>query len=191
MSNLATQFTVIMAGLRAAVANHTDRRRVCAALYIALWNRVGRIATRVETLFARWQAGTLPQLRPPRPSRAGTPATPSPEPYIPRGRAWLVAVVGYHAAGHASQIQNLLSQPEFTEFLIAVPRAGRILRPLCHTLGIPAATFPALALPARPPRPRKPRPPTFRHENPYPVGFRRLGSGPMPVRRRHQKFSPA
>ncbi|MCC7283005.1 MAG: hypothetical protein IT556_11525, partial [Acetobacteraceae bacterium] len=52
--------------------------------------------------------------------------------------------------------ETLLATPEATEFLTAVPQAGRILRPLCRMLGL---TPPAcLRLPERPRPPhQKPR----------------------------------
>ena len=86
----------------------------------------------------------------------GTPQTPKPR--FPQGLAWLVVIVARDAAASGSQLQHLLTHPEFTEFLAAVPQAGRILRPLCRMLGL-VPLSPPLALPARPARPRPPRPP--------------------------------
>ncbi|CAG4923437.1 unnamed protein product [Acidocella sp. C78] len=57
------------------------------------------------------------------------------------------------AASLAPQLRALLDAPDAHAFIAATPAAGRILRPLCHTLGIRPP--PLLALP---PRPRKPRP---------------------------------
>ena len=133
MLTLATRFVAILAGLRAAIANHTVKDRPREALFVLAWTRIGRMANRFQALFARWQAGTLPA---PRPSRAGQPRASRPHPRLPRGRAWVVAHVGYQAANHASQLQHLLADPDMAAFLQAVPQAGRILRPLCHVLGI-------------------------------------------------------
>ena len=160
MSIIAIQFATILAGLRAAVANssalgsanpaHAERVRARTALLVLVWGRIGRMANRFETLFARWRAGTLPK---PRPSRAGAPTTPRETARYPAGRAWLVHVVGYEAAGPASQLQHLLAHPDMAEFLHAAPQAGRILRPLCHMLGIDPPLEPSR------PRARQTRPP--------------------------------
>ena len=174
MPNVAILFSTILTGLRAAVANssalrsvnpaHAERVRARTALLVFVWGRIGRMANRFDNLFARWRASTLPNrtLAKPRPSRAGQPTTPHERSKIPAGRAWLVGVVGYEAAGRASQLQHLLAHPDMAEFLHAAPQAGRILRPLCHMLGIdpPAgiATPPARSPPA-PSRPAPSRPP--------------------------------
>ena len=134
METLATRFRVIMDGLRAAIGMHVARDRTREAVFALLWHRIGRMTRRFEALFTRWQAGKLPK---PRPSRAGQPRTPrAPSPRLPRGRTWVVAQIGYHAAGRASQLQHLLADPDMAEFLHAAPQAGRLLRPLCHILGI-------------------------------------------------------
>ena len=171
METPATRFCAILRDLRAVIAAHMARDPLRVPLFTLLWTRIGRTARRFETLFAKWQAGRLPI---PRPSRAGQPRrSRDPQPGLPRGRAWVVAQIGYHAAGHASQLQHLLADPDMAEFLRAVPQAGRILRPLSHMLGID--TPPSLRLPARPARPRPaparpaPRPPM---RPIYPVGFR-------------------
>jgi hypothetical protein len=148
MPTLATRFSLILAGLRAAIAPVAARDRARTALLVLLWGRLARSATRFERLFARWREGTLPK---PRPSRAGQPTTRQPHPHLPANPAWLVAMAR-ETAPMASQLQHLLAHPDITEFLAAAPQAGRILRPLCHMLGIPRP-------PALPPPPRK-RPPT-------------------------------
>ena len=174
MSTIATRFREILTGLRAAIGMHLDKDRARDAIFVLVWHRIGRMANRFDALFAKWQAGTLPKPRPSRPGRTGKPR--DPQLRLPQGRVWLVAAVGYHAAGRAGQLQHLFTDPDFDKFLQAVPQAGRILRPLCHMLGIdPPAP---LRLPPRPRTvaPRKPRPPKappLQPEHPiYPVGFR-------------------
>ena len=162
MPTIASLFSTILAGLRAAVANssalksanpaHAERARARSALLVLVWGRIGRMANRFEALFARWRAGTLPKFRS---SRAGAPTTPREKSRFPAGRAWLVHVVGYEAAGRASQLQHLLARPDMAEFLQAAPQAGRILRPLCHMLGID----PPLAAPPLEPQQPQPRGP--------------------------------
>ena len=174
MQSIATRFREILTGLRAAIGMHLDKDRSRETLFALVWNHIGRMANRFDALFSKWQAGTLPK---PRPSRAGQPRKPRDlQPRIPRGRTWLVAQVGYHAAGRASQLQHLFTDPDFANFLQAAPQAGRILRPLCHMLGIDAP--PPLRLPPRPrtATPRTPRPRSATAAPPmhpiYPVGFR-------------------
>ena len=58
----------------------------------------------------------------------------------------------------ASQLNHLIESPDFKDFLAAAPQAARLLRPLCHILGI----APHLALPIRP------RPPRIRPPHPAP-----------------------
>ena len=196
MPTLAAVFSIILSGLRAAVANssalrslnpaHAERVRARTAMLVLVWGRIGRMANRFEKLFARWRANTLPNrtLPRPRPARASEPATPRKNPGWPTGRAWLVHVVGYEAAGRASQLQHLLAHPDMAAFLHAAPQAGRILRPLCHMLGIAPPLAPAPLEPQPPPtrRPaRKPRAPAVTP----PAGSRPPGSQP-PLR-----FSPA
>ena len=79
-----------------------------------------------------------------------------PQPRLPRAHAWLIRQVQPTAIGYG-HLHAIFDDPDFAAFLAAVPRAARILRPLCTALGfIPPA---ALRLPPRPPRPRRPAPP--------------------------------
>ena len=76
----------------------------------------------------------------------------------PRRFGWLVALGGYHAAGHGSQLRALLDRPEMVALLAASPAAGRALRPLCRALGIEASVYrPGFVPKVRVPRVRKPR----------------------------------
>ena len=68
MPTIATLFSTIIAGLRAAVANssalrsmnpdHAERVRARTAMLVLVWGRIGRMANRFEALFARWRANT-------------------------------------------------------------------------------------------------------------------------------------
>jgi hypothetical protein len=133
MPTLATCFSLILAGLRAAIAPVAARNLARTTLLVLLWGRLARMATRFERLFARWRAGTLPK---PRPARAGQPTAWQPHPHLPANPAWLVAMVR-ETAPMASQLQHLLAHPDIADFLAAAPQAGRILRPLCHMLAVP------------------------------------------------------
>lgn len=159
-----------------------------------LHDRITRARNRLLRLFARIGAGTYPLPRAPRPNhrpidlpadaprRAGGP----PAPYLPRRRGWVIHVLGYHAAGFASQLQHLLDDPATRALLDTAPphaqaAAGRALRPLGRLLGLTlAATLqppppPAKPRPARPPRP-KPAPlppllPFYPQRRPRPMPF--------------------
>ena len=183
MSSLPATLTLILSGLRTAIGAFMARRgqtpgvvwlgahayvpvvapltpaeRILAAIptetWTLLWTRIGRIATRFHALYESWRAGTLPK---PRAARPGRPARP-PAPRLPTRQTWVVAAIGYQAAGRASQLNALMAEPEFTDFIAAVPRAGRILRPLCRILGIPLPPSWHLPAKATPPRPARSRP---------------------------------
>ena len=184
METLATLFSAILTGMRAALAPHVDRDRTRTPILILAMNRINRAAQRFQALFTRWQSNTLPT---PRPARAARASEPRPKPYFPTGRAWLAGATDHHVRGRASQLQHLLAHPDMAEFLAAAPQAGRILRPLCHMLGV---TMPAiLQLPpeARRPKPARPKPaplppllPLYPQRRPRPMPFMNFSkkSGP-------------
>jgi hypothetical protein len=159
---LARQVGLVLGGLCTAIVKGTAGQTLLRALIDLAWMRVNRTRHRLERLLARVAAGWLPcpvalraPARPadpsaPRRTRVCAPALGR----LPRARAWLVRVAGYHAAGSGSQLEHLLTDPVMAEFLAAVPSAARMLRPLCRTLGIspPVLGFP----PPPPPRPAKP-----------------------------------
>ena len=115
-----------------------------------LTNRLARIAARFTALFARWKTNTLPA---PRPSQAGRPYTAKPIPRLPAQRGWVNARVPA-SAPCAGMLEALLHDPELPKFLEQAPQAGRLLRPLCHAIGLPEPTWLK-----RPPRPKPIRPP--------------------------------
>jgi hypothetical protein len=80
------------------------------------------------------------------------------------------------AAVFRSQLEYLLADPEMTALLAEVPQAGRILRPLCHMLGI--APGPALRL-ARRQRPA-PAPSMSASGHPAVSGRSAVPGGPPP-----------
>ena len=126
-------FFNLLSRLQAAIAVVAARERALTVLLVAVWGRIGRVRTRLERLIGLWRAGMLPV---PRKSRAGEVRTsvrvPSVIPPVP---AWLVVAVR-EAAPIGAQLEHLLSQAEWVEFLAAVPQAERILRPLCRMLGV-------------------------------------------------------
>ena len=127
-------------------------------LPIPLWNHflrhILRVAQRFQSLHEAWRAGTLKPLRPKRPPAATRPKPPGASPRLrfPRAHGWVNHRVR-EAASSAGMLHMLLQDEEARAFVAAVPRAGRLLRPLCAALGIAQPDWLRL-----PPRPRMPRP---------------------------------
>lgn len=117
-----------------------------------LTRRITRLAERFRRLVQHWQAGTLPRLRPGRPPRP----TPRPAaPALPRERGWINKRLP-GTAPCAGLLDAMLQAPALRDFAAEVPRAGRLLRPICHALAIEHPAW--LKLPPRP-APRRPSPP--------------------------------
>lgn len=135
--------------------------RLAPALWRLFHARLSRSVERFQALYAAWTAGTL---KPPRPSRPRTrkpnptPTDPPAEPplRLPRGFAWL-NLRAEETVPSAGMLHMLVHDEETQRFVAEVPRAGRLLRPLCQALGVRPP--PCLTLPPRPrkPRPRRPR----------------------------------
>ena len=167
METLAAHFTYVITSLRAVIAAVAAKNHARNPLLMALWSRVGRMSQRFERLYARWQAGTLPN---PRPSRAGQPRAGKPREKspFPTKRAWLLATTRETAAAHG-QLAHFLTQPGLADFLAAVPQAARILRPLCQMLGNACPMLGTRdANEPRPPRARSIRAPKLRTPKPRP-----------------------
>ena len=83
-----------------------------------------------------------------------------------------MALLGYEAAGYASQLTALLAEAGAAELLAQAPTAGRILRPISRMLGSGA-----YALRSRPvrPAPVAAKPPKEEFFPPGPLAFRSLG----------------
>ena len=156
MLSLNDHLSHIVAVIRAAIGlliAPVPARESHGLMVQALFNRVGRAARLFARLYDLWRAGRLPT---PRPSRARTPKPqPAPaRPPIPRGKGWFMAAGQHHAGLAHHHLAEFMARPDLPEFLAAVPRAGRHLRPLCRLLAVPQPAFLAL-----PPRPRSKRPP--------------------------------
>ncbi len=112
-----------------------------------------RTFVRFTRLIARVEAGTL---TPPKPrakrARAETPRK-TPRLRLPRGKAWVIRALPWRAITQATDLTTLLARPEVAAIVTAHPQAQRLLRPLCHMLGIAP-----ICVPKRPPHPPKPRP---------------------------------
>ncbi len=189
METLATLLTAVLKGMRLALGPYVNSAQT-PVLRLA-YDRIARAATRFQALFTRWQTNTLPTTR----NRPAQSRQRAPKPYFPAGRAWLAGSTDHHVRGRASQLEHLLSHPDMPKFLAAAPQAGKILRPLCHMLGI---TMPPTLLPSpRPPRqepeggtPRQPKPPKpklppllplYPQRRPRPLPFMNFSKKPPPV----------
>ncbi len=136
------RFALILGALCRAVAARGADKRGCGGLaagpvLVLLWTRLRRMATRFAALAARVRAGTLPSPAPAGYRAASRPASPPPH-RLPRGFGWLIRLAP-EAACHGSQLRHLLSDPEFSALVSAAPALRRVLRPLCHMLGIEPA----------------------------------------------------
>ncbi len=125
------------------------RFRILGPVTVPLWSHISRARQRLARLFANLAAGRLPRVR----ARCvATPRKGGPRRNdIPRGRSWLVNVIGYEAAGFREQLASVLRDPAAPATLAASPGAARTIRALCHLLGV---TLPDALRP--PPSTRKP-----------------------------------
>ena len=111
---------------------------VLGAYTIPVWARISRARQRLTRLLANFAAGRLPRPHTPQPGKKGGPP---PALYIPQSYAWLVARIGYRAAGFGAKIDYLLREPETQALLATAPPEflksfGRTLRPLCRLLAV-------------------------------------------------------
>jgi hypothetical protein len=179
--------------LRWIMAPHGDLPLLPGPVWTLLWLRLQRLNNRLTRLYERWQAGTLPTPRPKttRPKSARKPAPQVPElpapgmplvdapARLPRARGWITRRIP-EAGPSAGWLEYLLQQPHTQDFVQAAPQAARLLRPLCHGLGIDQPAW--LKRPPRPRPPRKPRTPRPRPARPLPLTHPELGLQPYVIR---------
>lgn len=170
---VAVRLGIILRALAGLVARAFLRDPRHVALIIPLHGYITRTIRRFEAALAR----TAPYPpRPPRPRTARQSITRIS--VLPRRRGWLVETLRHEAAGYGSQLAYLLNEPETARLLAAAPHAARVLRPICHLLGIrPAALQPPTAAPSHAPAPRparaRPRP-----QRPEPYTLPAIRTGP-------------
>ncbi len=150
-AHLASAIGLLCQGLTASLPGNLGK----AAVILAAWSRLRRLLARFAALVAAVEAGRISvRRRTTAGRRRPRPATPlaTPPVRLPGGSGWLLrlAPVLDTRIGR-SQVESLLGAPEFGALLAQAPQAGRILRPLCHMLGI--ETPAALRLPVRRRRP--------------------------------------
>ena len=124
-------FLLLLTHIKATIAARAARHPALTVLFVALYARVARMGTRMERLFARWQAGITPKARGPRaPRTARVRATPD----YPTHPDWLL-MHAREAASFGGQLAHMIEHPDFARFVAEVPQAGRVLRPLLRMLG--------------------------------------------------------
>ncbi len=125
-----------------------------APLVPLAWNRLRRLLARFAALVACIEAGRNLARR--APAAAGARSRPDlPSLRLPADRGWLLRLApALDTRLGRGWVEALVSDPDFALLLEAAPRAGRILRPLCHALAIELP--PPLRLPARPRKQRRP-----------------------------------
>jgi len=126
---LARRFGVILAAMLMVVARRFVREPRLILLNVPVWRWLSQAIWR----FAR--ALTRPVVV--RASRAGRVmgARTARQP-LPGARGWLLRELGWEIAVYRSQLEDLLAEPDMRAALVAMPGAGRVLRPLCRMLGV-------------------------------------------------------
>ncbi|MBV8094379.1 MAG: hypothetical protein JO110_14375 [Acetobacteraceae bacterium] len=174
-TGLSDRLALIIGALRGVIAAHMAKDRSAVEVLFLAWTRLGRLASRFESLVAAVRSGGLSSVRATREGSAADLELPRleglPQPFrLPSGFGWLLPLVPGSAA-YAGQVEHLLADPEMAALLAGAPQAGRILRPLCRMLGIrpgpellpPAPTPPPSPVPAEA---NGPGPASVRYERP-------------------------
>lgn len=164
---LGHRLSAILMALQPLIARHLFRHPSIPQHVIApLHNRITRYAGRLARLIALYDAGRLPTPRERgRGAQPATARTRQPLP-IPRRRGWMLAAMGWRVAHLPPLLESLLAMPEAAGFLAASPAAGRMLRPMCHMLGVDA---PLLRRPRAPRGQRRIPPPATARPAPTPM----------------------
>ncbi len=172
---------------------------------VAAWQRVKGFERRFSALYAQWKAGTLAKARAPLRSSAVKrldrgergeaqsegktslgeidAARLRPMSLLPRGFAWLQKILPLSAGTLASMLGPLVHEhPEMKAFVAEVPRAGRLLRPICSMVGLRVPEW--LALPRRKSTSRRPAGSSLGSRPRTVAGPPRSGGGDVKRRRR-------
>ena len=144
-------FALILSGLWSAIAPWGPKAGADQPIVAQAMKRVNRLRLRFLALVAAFRAG---RLRPPRPARHGGGAKGKRPKSVrlPSKFGWMLRY-GSEVACRRSQLEHwLTTNPGAAAFIAEVPQSRRILRPLCHMLGIELPE--ALRLLPRPKRKR-------------------------------------
>ncbi|MCU4160256.1 hypothetical protein AiwAL_09050 [Acidiphilium sp. AL] len=172
MNTPSARFAGIIEYLCQAVAARGVKGAFASPLLtLLLWNRLRFIAARFKAIASAPRYATPPRrrarTRPPAPPREpepapapSEPASPEPEALrLPRRFAWLLAPLPESRTA-ASQLRFFLGDPRVAAMIEADPRFGRLLRPLCHSLGIRPPPCLCIARSPNPSEPAAPEPRT-------------------------------
>ncbi len=155
----ADSFALIIESLCKVIGRRGDWRLGPACLpgqlLVHIWNRLHGIARRFRERITRNAANPIPAPPRLRKQRPGRPRKPDP---LPRHYAWLLRLIQETAFG-GSQFCHFLTDPEVATLLAQDPQLRRILRPLCHILGVRRDQVPSLYPPIPPKQPQPPAPP--------------------------------
>ena len=163
-SPLADRFAWMIEWFSRMMGSEGHARRLHGPTAVAAWSRYRRLGQRFTALVVAWKAGTLPPVRPARPrppsTRVAQPRPPGPPPW---GRNWLRKLFPDTAGQFAGNLHQVMhTDPELPDLAAATPQAGRMLRPMCWSVGLKPPPYLQLPRRPRPPRARpapKPKPP--------------------------------
>ena len=116
------------------------------------WRRMRRLNRRFARIVAAWHAGTLPTAAGPRRARKRPAAPRAPDPL--RGHGWVYHNIANSFLRAWDLEEMLASDPDLQTLVAEAPRAGGVLRSLCHMLAVKQPAWLRL-----PPRIRAKRPP--------------------------------
>jgi hypothetical protein len=170
---IAERVVFIITHLCGVIGEHGRTDRASVPFLNLTCRRLRRLCSRLRRLIAAFREGRLvpPRVRtrgepptrltesPAEPPESGAepgltqPASPARKEQLrlPSKCGWLLRF-GWQAAGSRCQFEHWLEDPEVKALVAASPQARRILRALCHMLGIELPE--ALRLPPRPRRKR-------------------------------------
>jgi hypothetical protein len=180
----ADRLALIIEGLCQAVARKGGITGLAGPFLILIWTRLRRTATRfTRAALTPSGARSAPNHPPAVIARSGATKQsrrrPKPaSPLLPRRRAWLLRLIPETAAG-ASQLRHFLADPEVATLLAEAPHLQRILRPLCHMLGIRPNQAPPLPPPYAVPAMHL-APPRLPGAAPPPLPFQQRDTLPEP-----------
>jgi hypothetical protein len=149
---LADRIAWLIDELCRAIGRDAHQRRMEAALAWAIWIRVRLLGDRLIALAERVKGGRVRMIR----SGGGTPRPAGPR--APRSRqgqrsavaglpqdfGWIRRLLP-ETTQYAGVLRYLLRDPEMAALLEKAPQARRVLRPLCHLLGVKAPELPPAA----------------------------------------------
>src|SRR5262245_55791171 len=142
---IADRFAWSLRRLYNALGVEFRRRGIGHPLQTEISVRLTGLVRRLNAVFAKWQAGTLRAAQ----GRNGTSLRPSAQRGegdvkrpacawrgLPHGFGWLKRLLP-GAGGEMNAFIAVLDDAEMKAIAATAPQVGRILRPLCHLLGIP------------------------------------------------------